>query len=109
MTILITRNWFPPNQSSKVAKRYVEWLKDNPPQPNIDKTLAISVTSAETGEILVYGIGQIGKGKEKDALINATKQNLFMAAGIENFRYNTEVTLDFMEAYKILGMTAPVL
>ena len=32
-----------------------------------------------------------------------------MAAGIENFRYNTEVTLDFMEAYKILGMTAPVL
>ena len=109
MTILITRNWFPPNQSSKVAKRYVEWLKDNPPQPNIDKTLAISVTSAETGEILVYGIGQIGKGKEKDALINATKQNLFMAAGIENFRYNTEVTLDFTEAYKILGMTAPVL
>ena len=109
MTILITRNWFPPNQSSKVAKRYVEWLKDNPPQPDIDKTLAISVTSAETGEILVYGIGQIGKGKEKDALINATKQNLFMAAGIENFRYNTEVTLDFMEAYKILGMTAPEL
>ena len=109
MAILITRNWFPPDQSSKVAKRYVDWLKDNPPQPDIDKTLAISVTSAETGEILVYGIGQIGKGKEKEALINATKQNLFMAAGIENFRYKTEVTLDFTEAYKILGMTAPEL
>ncbi|MFX0010689.1 MAG: hypothetical protein ACFE9R_10270 [Candidatus Hermodarchaeota archaeon] len=109
MAILITRNWFPPDQSSKVAKRYVDWLKDNPPQPDIDKTLAISVTSAETGEILVYGIGQIGKGKEKEALINATKQNLFMAAGIENFRYKTEITLDFTEAYKILGMTAPEL
>jgi hypothetical protein len=107
MAILITRNWFPPDQSSKVAKRYVEWLKSNPPQPDIDKTLAISVTSAETGEILVYGIGQLGKGKEKEALINATKQNIFMAAGIENFRYKSEITLDFMEAYKILGMTAP--
>jgi hypothetical protein len=107
MAILITRNWFPPDQSSKVAKRYVEWLKSNPPQPDIDKTLAISVTSAETGEILVYGIGQLGKGKEKEALINATKQNIFMAAGIENFRYKSEITLDFMEAYKILGLTAP--
>ena len=109
MAILITRNWFPPDQSSKVAKRYVEWLKDNPPQPDVDKSLAIAVTSAETGEILVYGVGQIGKGKEKEALLNATKQNLFMAAGIENFRYKTEITLDFTEAYKILGMTAPEL
>jgi hypothetical protein len=109
MAILITRNWFPPDQSSKVAKRYVDWLKDNPPQPDIDKTLAISVTSAETGEILVYGIGQIGKGKEKEALVNATKQSLFLAAGIDNFRYKVEVTLDFTEAYKILGITAPEL
>lgn len=109
MAILITRNWFPPDQSSKVAKRYVEWLKDNPPQPDVDKSLAIAVTSAETGEILVYGVGQIGKGKEKEALLNATKQNLFMAAGIDNFRYKTEITLDFTEAYKILGMTAPEL
>jgi len=109
MAILITRNWFPPDQSSKVAKRYVERLKDNPPQPDIDKTLAISVSSTETGMILVYGIGQIGKGKEKEALVNVTKQNLFLAAGIENFRYKSEITLDFTEAYKILGMTAPEL
>jgi len=107
LAILITRIWFPPNQSSKVAKRYVEWLKDNPPQPDVDKSLAIAVSSAETGEVMVYGIGQIGKGKEKEALANATKQNLFLAAGVDNFRYKTEVTLDFSEAYKILGMTAP--
>lgn len=107
MAILISRIWFPPDQSSKVAKRYVEWLKDNPPQPDVDKTLAIAVSSAETGEVLVYGVGQIGKGKEKEALLNTTKQNLFLAAGIENFRYKVEVTLDFSEAYKVLGMTAP--
>ena len=109
MALLIVRYWFPPDQSHKIAKRYVDWLKDNPPQPDIDKTLAISVTSAETGEILVYGIGQLGKGREKEALVNATKQSLFMAAEIDNFRYKVEITLDFTEAYKILGMTAPEL
>ena len=109
MALIIVRYWFPPNQSHKIAKLYVEWLKDNPPQPDIDKTLAISVTSAETGEILTYGIGQLGKGREKEALVNATKQSLFMAAEIDNFRYKVEVTLDFTEAYKILGMTAPEL
>jgi len=107
LAILISRIWFPPDQSSKVAKRYVEWLKDNPPQPDVDKTLAIAISSAETGEVLVYGVGQIGKGKEKEVLLNTTKQNLFLAAGIENFRYKVEVTLDFSEAYKVLGMTAP--
>ena len=107
MAILITRIWFHPDQSSKVAKRYVEWLKDNPPQPDIDKSLAIAVTSTDKGEVMVYGIGQIGKGREKEALVNVTKQNLFLASGIDNFRYKSEITLDFTEAYKILGMSAP--
>ena len=107
LTLLLTRNWFPGNQSSKIAKRYVDWLKDNPPDPTVDKTLCILVTSHEDGNVLVYGVGQIGKGKEREALENATKQNLFMAAGIEGFKYKSEVVLDFTEAYKILGMTAP--
>jgi len=109
MTILITRNWFPPDQSSKVAKMYVDWLKDNPPDNTIEKTICIAVTSNENGNILVYGVGEIMKGQEKEALQRSTKQNLFMASGIEGFKYKTEITLDFTEAYKILGMTAPEL
>ena len=107
MTLLITRNWFPGDQSSKIGKRYIDWLKDNPPDKTIDKTLCIAVTSNEDGNVLVYGVGQIMEGKEKIALQNVTKQNLFMAAGIEGFKYKSEIMLDFNEAYKILGMTAP--
>ena len=107
MTLLITRNWFPGDQSSKIAKRYVDWLKDNPPDSTIDKTLCIAVTSHEDGNVLVYGVGQIMKGKEKESLQNVTKQNLFMAAGIEGFKYKSEIMLEFTEAYKILGITAP--
>jgi len=107
LTLLLTRNWFPGAQSSKIAKRYVDWLKDNPPDNTIDKNLFIGVTSDESGNVLVYGVSEIMKGKEKEALQNVTKQNLFMASGVEGFKYKSEILLDFAEAYKILGMTAP--
>lgn len=107
LTLLLTRNWFPGAQSSKIAKRYVDWLKDNPPDNTIDKNLCIAVTSNEDGNVLVYGVSEIMKGKEKESLQNVTKQNLFMASGVEGFKYKSEILLDFTEAYKILGMTAP--
>ena len=107
LTILYVRNWFPPDQGNKVAKRYVDWLKDNPPDNTIDKNLGIGITSDENGMVLAISLSEIMKGKEKEALQEATKQNLFMAAGIEGFKYKSEVILDFTEAYKILGMTPP--
>lgn len=107
MTIILTRNWFPPDQSSKVAKRYVDWLKDNPPDNTLSKLLCIAVTSHEDGNVLVYGVSNIMEGKEKEVLQQITQQNLFMAAGIDGFKYKSEIVLDFTEAYKILGMTAP--
>ena len=107
MTLILTRNWFPPEQSSKVAKRYVAWLKDNPPDNTIAKVLCIAVTSHEDGNVLVYGVSKVMKGKEKEALEGTTRQNLFMAAGIDGFKYKSEIVLDFTEAYQILDMTAP--
>ena len=107
ITLLFTRNYFPPEQAAKAGKMYIEWLKDNPPDPTIDKTLCILVLSAEDGNIMVVGIGQIGKGKEKEALAAATAQSLFIAREVEGFKYKVEVTLDLAEAYKLIGMTAP--
>ncbi len=44
---------------------------------------------------------------EKEALKRTTKQNLFMASKVDGLKYKAEIFLDFAEAYKILGMTAP--
>ena len=107
ITILFNRLWFPPDQSNKVAKAYVDWLKDNPPDKTIEKTICIAVGSSENGRILTYGIGEIQKGKEKEVLQRNTQQNLFMASKIEGLRYKAEVLMDFTEAYKILGMAPP--
>ena len=107
MTLIINRVWFPPDQSNKIAKAYVDFLKDNPPDSSIEKTIAIAVGSEEDGRVLVYGIGQIMKGKEKEALARSTQQNLYLATKMDNLKYKTEIFLDFTEAYKILGITAP--
>jgi hypothetical protein len=107
ITLLVSRIWFPPDQSNKVAKAYVDFLKDNPPDKSIEKTIAIAVGSDEDGTLLVYGIGEIMKGMEKEVLKRTTKQNLFMASKIDGLKYKVEIFLDFTEAYKILGMTAP--
>ena len=86
---------------------YVKKLKDNPPDKTVDKTLCVAVGSDENGSILVYGVGQIMKGKEQEALASTTQGNLFMASKLDGLKYKTEVLMDFTEAYKILGIAAP--
>ena len=107
ITILVNRVWFPADQSNKIAKAFTDFLKDNPPDKSIEKTLVIAVGSDEDGTLLTYGIGEIMKGKEKETLKRSTKQNLFIASKVNGIRYKVEILLNFTEAYKILGMTAP--
>ena len=107
ITILFNRVWFPPDQANKIGKSFIDWLKDNPPDKTIEKNLCIAVSSDENGDILVYGIGEIMNGKEKEALQINTQQNLFLASKIDGLRYKTEILMDFNEAYKILGMAPP--
>lgn len=107
ITLLYNRLFVPPDQAHKVGKKYIEWLKENPPDKTVDKTLCILTLSAEDGNILIVGIGQVGKGKEKEALSEATRQNVFMAKEIDGLKYKVEIVLDFTEAYKVIGMDAP--
>jgi len=107
LTILLNRVWFPPDQSNKIAKAYVDWLKENPPDNTIQKTICVAIGTGENGNILTYGVSQIKKGKELEALQDTTKADLFMASKVENVKYKVDVLLDFTEAYKILDITPP--
>ena len=107
LTILLNRVWFPPSEGNKVGKAYIDWLKDNPQDKTVIKMLGIGVSSSEDGNILIYGFDTLMNGKEKEGLEYTTKQDLFMASKINDFKYKVEVILDFTEAYKIINMTAP--
>lgn len=107
MVFIFNQVSFPPEEANKIATAYIEWLKDNPPDNTIEKNICIGVKSTEDGNILVLGIGDVVKGKAEEALQETTKQNLFLASRIKDFKYKAEVILNYTEAYKILGMTAP--
>jgi len=107
MVLMFNQVMFPPDQSSKVAQKFIEWVKKNPLDPTIEKNICIGVRNTEDGNILVIGIGDVVKGKVEEALKNGAEQNLFMASGIEGFKYKLDVMLNYTEAYKILGMSAP--
>ena len=107
MTKMINRVWFPPDQSHKVAQAYIDLLKEMPPDPTIEKTICVAVGSDEKGDILVHGVGEVQKGKEQEALMRTSQGNLFMSSKVDGLKYKSEIFLDFTEAYKILGMSAP--
>jgi hypothetical protein len=108
MVLRLNQVIFPPQEFDKAAKRFVEWIKSNPPDPSIEKSLCIGVRSTEDGNITTIGISQVVEGKVHEALERGTKQNLFLAAGIPGLKYKVDVMLDISEIYNILGMTTPV-
>ena len=107
MVLSYNKVMFPPEQSHKVAEAWAKWLKDNPPDPSIEKTICVGVRSTEDGMALAIGIGDVAKGKAKEALVRNTAQNLFIAGKVPGLRYKAEIMLDVSEAFKLLGMTAP--
>ena len=107
MVLEFNRVMFPPDVSYKVAEAWVEWMKDNPPDPSIQKNICVGVTSTEDGTILAIGISEVVKGKASEVLKNTTAQNLFMAGKVPGLKYKTEIILEVSEAYKLLNMTAP--
>ena len=98
---------YPATQGAKVGQKYIEWLKDNPPDPSIEKTLCIGVASTESGDIMSIGIGEVVKGKENEAMERVARQNFWLANQVEGLKYKAELILDYREAYKIINMTAP--
>lgn len=107
ITLILTRAVYPLKMGPKAGKKYVDWVKDNPLDNSISKTLSIGVGSTEDGDIMVVGISQIMPGKEKDALELAAKQNVFLSTEVEGLKIKSEVIWELAEAYKIIGMTGP--
>ncbi|MFW9822676.1 MAG: hypothetical protein ACFFE4_07070 [Candidatus Thorarchaeota archaeon] len=105
--MILTRAVYPLKMGPKAGKKYVDWVKDNPLDNSISKTLSIGVGSTEDGDIMVVGISQIMPGKEKDALELAAKQNVFLSTEVEGLKIKSEVIWELAEAYKIIGMTGP--
>ena len=75
MVLIVNHLMFPPDQSNKVATRYIEWMKDHPPDPSIEKTLCIGVHSTEDGNILAIGIADVAKAWHGTRFIHGSRNS----------------------------------
>lgn len=105
MVYVVNNIWYPTDKSSEVAKKYFDVLKELPPDPSIEKTILILVRSTKEG-IHVIGIGEPAEGKVKESIIRTTQGDEIMAS-IDGLTYQIDTYMDYTEAYKVLGMTAP--
>jgi len=107
ITLLYYETMFPAEQSNKIGKVYIEWLKDNPPDTSISTNVCIGIISTDDGVMKSIGISRIAPGKEKEALEDAARLGLFSAEKIDGYKFVARIMWDFPEAYKIIGMAAP--
>ena len=106
MVLLITENWWPSGKTEEVGKKYLEAVKKYPDDRSISKSIlrgAIWTTDEGMHSITV---DSIKPGKVKEAMDNATKQELVMSS-IEGWKYNIHIAYDLAEAMPLIGLKAP--
>jgi hypothetical protein len=107
MVVSLNHIFFRPDQATNVGKKFVEWMKDHPPDKTLYKNLCILIKSTEGGDIEALGIDEVMKGKVEELLKLYSAMNLFLASGVDGLKYKTEICLNFSEAYKIINLAPP--
>jgi len=104
MVIVMTTVWIPHAKASEAGKLFIEASKKFPGDKSLSKQLlnnAIAVTKE--------GYKSVSASEIKEGNLNAftaqlNKTLLFIANGIEGYKYQVEVMSSIVEALDILGL-----
>jgi len=106
MVLIVATVMFPHAKSSRVAKKNIEMIKKNPPDPSFGEGLVLGVKSTLKGMQVLF-VAEVKKGKVEDYMSRMATQYQEYALEIDDFKYQLETYFNIEEAYKILGMEPP--
>ena len=106
MVLIVATVMFPHAKSSEVAKKNIEMIQKNPPEPSIGEGLALGIKATIEGMKALY-VGEVKKGKVEEYMLRMASQYQEFALQIDGFKYQIEIYFDIAEAYKVLGMEPP--
>ena len=106
MVLLVTENWWPAGKSEEVGKKYLEAVKKFPEDRSISKPLVRGAIWTTDEGMHSITVSSIKPGKVKEAMDNATQQELIMSS-IEGWKYNIHIAYDLAEAMPLIGLKAP--
>jgi len=106
MVMIVTTTWFPTGKSSEVGKKYLEVLKQFPPDKTIAKVIVrVGVRTTKEG-MKSFSIFEIKEGKLKEFMDIAYKQ-ILMFSEIEGYRSEMEFYMSGAEALPLIGLEMP--
>ena len=106
MVMVVSTSWFPTSKSSEVGKKYLEVLKQFPPDKTIAKVIVrVGVRTTKEG-MKSFSIFEIKEGKLKEFMDIAYKQ-ILMFSEIEGYRSEMEFYMSGAEALPLIGLEMP--
>lgn len=106
MVLIISEHWWPPGNSEKIGKIYMEARKKYPDDRTISKPVVRSAVWPVQEGMHSITISSVQPGKVKESMEIAHNRLLMMSA-IEGFRYQINIAYDLVEAMPLVGLKAP--
>ncbi|MBY8981179.1 MAG: hypothetical protein KGD72_12375 [Candidatus Lokiarchaeota archaeon] len=106
MVMIVSTTWFPTGKSSEVGKKYLEVMKQFPPDKTIAKAIVrIGVRTTKDG-MKAFSIFEVKEGKLKEFMDIAYKQ-ILMFSEIEGYKSEMELYMSGAEALPLIGLEMP--
>jgi len=108
MVMVVSTSWFPTSKSAEVGKKYLEVLKQFPPDKTISKLIVrVGVRTTPEG-MKAFSISEVKEGKLKEFMNIAYKQ-ILLYSEIEGYRNDMEYYMSGAEALPLVGLEMPEL
>jgi len=107
MVIVMTTAWFPHDKASEAGNIFIESSKKFPRDPSLSKQLLNNAIVATKEGYKAVVASEIKEGKLNEYLAQLNKTLIFIANGIEGYKYQIEVMSSIVEAMDILGLKPP--
>jgi hypothetical protein len=108
MVMVVSTSWFPASKSTEVGKKYLEVLKQFPPDKTISKLIVSVGVRTTTDGMKAFSISEVKEGKLKEFMNLAYKQILIYSE-IEGYKTEMEFYMSGAEALPIVGLEMPEL
>jgi len=106
MVLLVTQTWYPPSQTEKAGKVYLEAMKKYPEDRALGKPILRSGIKLEKEGIHGIAVFSVKEGKFKEAMDLAVNR-MFILGEIEGMRMSIDTYYDLTEAMPFVGLSAP--
>lgn len=108
MVMVVNTSWFPTSKSSEVGKKYLEILKQFPPDKTISKVIVPVGVRTTTEGMKSFTINEVKEGKLKE-FMNLAYQQILIYSKIEGYQAEMEFYMSGAEALSLVGLKMPEL